>query len=240
MGTVRVVIVAVLLAACGDAAAPTSVAPPATTAVTTPSTTTTEATPPTTSTVASPPTTAAPPTTAESTTTTTAPAPESWHVPGQRYYFPVQPPEAADYGPDHHDYPATDIFAPEGSTLVAVTDGAIDEVSRTDVWDPDVNDPSTRGGLYVSIIGDDGVRYYYSHLLAVAPRLEAGSRVRAGQVIGAVGRTGNAAATPPHVHFGISPPTFPGDWEVRRGVAPPFDLLRAWNAGEDVTPVVAG
>ncbi len=157
-------------------------------------------------------------------------------MPGQRYYFPVQPPDAADYGPDHHDYPATDVFAAEGTTLVAVTAGVVDEVGRVDDWDPDVDDPATRSGLYVSIVGDDGIRYYYSHLRSVVPRLDAGDRVRAGQVIGQVGRSGNAAPTPPHVHFGISPPTFPGDWEVRRGVVAPYQYLQAWTAGNDVAP----
>ena len=208
-----------------------------------------------------PPSTAAPATTAAAVTTTTAPPPtstvppsttttappaatattfalEPWMVVGQRYYFPIQPPDVTSYSATHHDYPATDIFGPEGSIVVAITDGVIDEVSRTDGWDPDVNDPATRGGLYVSLIGDDGIRYYYSHLLALAPRLEAGDRVRGGQIVGLLGRSGNAAFTSPHVHFGISPPTFAGDWEVRRGVVPPYDFLQAWTVGTDLVPTL--
>ena len=169
---------------------------------------------------------------------TVGPTPEPWIVPGRHYYFPVQPPEIATHANEHHDYPATDIFVPIGTVVLAVTDGVVDEVSRADRWDPATNDGAFRGGLWVSIIGDDGVRYYISHLSAVAPGIEAEVRVHAGQVIGCSGYTGNATRTPPHVHFGISHPTFPGDWAVRRGEIWPYEYLRAWARGEDVTPVL--
>lgn len=139
---------------------------------------------------------------------------------------------------EHHDYPATDIFAPLGSAIVAVTDGVIDEVSREDHWDPAVNDGANRGGLYVSLIGDDGVRYYTSHFSAVEPGIEPGVRVHAGQLLGYVGRSGNACTTPYHVHFGISHPTFPGDWEVRRGEIWPYEYLKAWENGVHMIPVL--
>lgn len=90
----------------------------------------------------------------------------------------------------------------------------------------------------MSIIGDDGVRYYTSHLSAVEQLIETGVWVHAGQVIGLSGCTGNAISTPPHVHFGISHPTFPGDWAVRRGEIWPYEYLQAWGRGEDVTPAL--
>ncbi len=155
------------------------------------------------------------------------------------YVFPLQPPDAAWYGEYHHDYPASDIFAPEGTVFVAVTDGVIDEVSHEDRWDPASDDPSLRGGRFVSIVGDDGVRYYGSHLSAVVPWLEPGMRVAAGQLLGYVGRSGNARDTEPHLHFGLSRPTFPGDWAVRRGEIDPYPYLRAWQEGRDVTPDLA-
>ena len=157
---------------------------------------------------------------------------------GRAYYFPVQPPEIAAYSAYHHDYPATDIFAPTGSTFVAVTHGVIDEMRTEDTWDPAVNDGANRGGRFVSLIGDDGVRYYCSHLDSVAEGLQAGDRVEAGQVLGAIGNSGDAAPTPPHCHFGISRPTGAGDWEIRRGEVWPYDYLQAWARGEDVTPVL--
>lgn len=158
------------------------------------------------------------------------------YITTRRYVFPLQPPSVASYQHGHHDYPATDIFAPTGTQFVAVTDGYIDELSREDIWNPAINDPATRSGLYVSLIGDDGVRYYGSHLDSLAPGLEAGDRVVAGQLLGYVGSTGNARGIASHLHFGISYPTFPGDWAVRRGLVWPFQYLKAWENGEQVTP----
>lgn len=177
-----------------------------------------------------------PPQTAEGAFTTEEPTPSQ----SFRYAFPIKPPEVAGYAREHHTYPATDIFTPHRAVFVAVTDGVIDELGREDVWDPVINDPANRSGLYVSIIGDDGVRYYGSHLDEVVEGLEAGDRVAAGQTIGYVGRTGNARTTPYHVHFGISYPTFPGDWEIRRGVIWPWPYLDAWKRGENLTPDLSG
>lgn len=167
-----------------------------------------------------------------------APAPEPWRVAGRRYYFPVQPPRLARYANEHHDYPAADIFTPIGSTVVAVTDGVVDEVSRVDRWDRRTNDGAYRGGLWVTLVGDDGLRYHTSHLSKVEAGIEAGVRVRAGQIIGRSGNTGNAITTPPHVHFGISCPTAPGDWKTRRGQVWPYRYLKAWTRGEDLKPAL--
>jgi len=179
------------------------------------------------------PTTTAPTTTA-TPSTTAPPAPTT--VPVARHVFPVRPVDACSYGDGHHDYPATDIFCPVGSTFVAVTDGVIDFVSRDDRWDPAVDDPATRGGRSVAVVGDDGVRYYGSHLSSVAPGIEPGVRVVAGQPLGATGDSGNAAGTDPHLHFGLSRPTTPDDWEVRRGEVNPFPYLERWRQGLPATP----
>jgi murein DD-endopeptidase MepM/ murein hydrolase activator NlpD len=157
-------------------------------------------------------------------------------VPQSRHVFPVQSDGKISYGRFHHDYPAADIFCPAGSVFVAATDGVVDFVSREDLWDPKLNDGATRGGLAVAIVGDDGVRYYGSHLSAVAHGIEPGVRVAAGQQIGLTGKSGNARSTPPHLHFGISHPTTPEDWQVRRGQIAPYAYLQAWQRGEDVTP----
>jgi len=165
------------------------------------------------------------------------PAPPTPAAPqeARRYVFPVQG-ARVEYGASHHDYPATDIFCPVGSLFVAPTDGVVDFVSSADEWDPGRDDPALRGGLSVAIVGDDGVRYYGSHLSAVADGIVVGARVAAGQTLGLTGKSGNARTTPPHLHFGISRPTTPDDWAVRRGEVPPFPYLRAWAAGESVTP----
>jgi peptidoglycan LD-endopeptidase LytH len=153
-----------------------------------------------------------------------------------QYVFPVRSKGKISYGRYHHDYPAADIFCPVGSEFVAVTDGVVDWVTREDVWVPAVDDGATRGGLSVAIIGDDGVRYYGSHLSAVADGIEPGARVQAGQLLGRTGKSGDARYTDAHLHFGISHPTKPDDWQVRRGEIGPYDYLRAWQRGENVTP----
>jgi peptidoglycan LD-endopeptidase LytH len=87
----------------------------------------------------------------------------------------------------------TDIFAPEGTPVLAVDDGKLS------------GGQSKLGGLVLNLDIEDGTRYYYAHLSDVAgdrwPR-----KVRAGEVIGYVGHTGNAAHTEPHLHFGIYTP----------------------------------
>ena len=154
------------------------------------------------------------------------------------YFFPIQPANAADFaeGVASHGYPATDIFAPEGTKFVAVTSGVVDFVSYKDLWDPATDDPALRGGLCVAIIGDDGVRYYGSHLSAIAPGISPGVRVTAGQLLGYVGHTGDARTTDSHLHFGISRPTYPEDWKARRGQVDPYPFLVAWRNGQTITP----
>jgi murein DD-endopeptidase MepM/ murein hydrolase activator NlpD len=155
------------------------------------------------------------------------------------YRFPVEPADQSRYGRCHHDYPASDIFAPVGSTFVAVTDGVVTFVREHDPWDPAADDPRVRGGIAVAIVGDDGVRYYGSHLASVAPGITVGARVSAGDVLGTTGDSGNARGTPPHLHFGISPPgdgDDPEDWLVRRGTIDPWPFLEAWRVGQPLTP----
>jgi murein DD-endopeptidase MepM/ murein hydrolase activator NlpD len=114
----------------------------------------------------------------------------------------------------------------------------VDFVSYEDLWDPDHDDPALRGGLSVAIVGDDGVRYYGSHLSAIASGIAPGVRVKAGQLLGQVGNTGDARTTMSHLHFGISPPTYPDDWKSRRGLVDPFPFLQVWKDGHNITPPV--
>ena len=157
-------------------------------------------------------------------------------VPG-RYYFPISHTDNIDYGQTHHDYPATDIFAPCGSDMVAVTNGVIQEMSRVDKWDPATDDPAVRGGLFISLVGDDGVRYYSAHLRDILPGLVPGSRVHGGQVLAHVGDTGNAKGLGCHQHFGMSPPCGPGEWSIRRGTFYPWPYLDSWRSGGQKSPV---
>jgi murein DD-endopeptidase MepM/ murein hydrolase activator NlpD len=143
------------------------------------------------------------------------------------------------YGRSHSYYPATDIFTDRGCAFVAPTDGAVDEVSRVDRWDPTSDRGADRGGLSVSIIGIDGVRYYGSHLQSIAPGIAHGARVRAGQLLGRIDNSGSARNTPTHVHFGLSWPTPPGIWWIRRGLVYPWPYLDAWRAGRNLSPAPA-
>lgn len=145
------------------------------------------------------------------------------------YRFPIRG-CVASYAHTHHDYPATDIFAGQGCRFVAPIGGRVDEVSRVDTWSPATDRGSERGGRSVSIIGNDGVRYYGSHLARVAAGIRPGVLVRRGQLLGLVGHSGDASAT--HLHFGISWPTRTGIWWVRRGEVWPGRFLDAWRAGE--------
>jgi len=155
-----------------------------------------------------------------------------------RYAFPVAGRHVA-YHPTHSAYPATDIFAACGTPVVAVTDGRVLEVSRVDRFREGAPPGPFNGGKSVSLRGDDGARYYGSHLTDVDIGIESGIRVRAGQRLGSVGRTGNANNVC-HLHFGISPPcTGAGDWWIRRGVVWPAPFLDSWRRGADTSPITA-
>jgi peptidoglycan LD-endopeptidase LytH len=149
--------------------------------------------------------------------------------------FPI--PSGATYGTTHHDYPAADMFALCGTKAVSPVDGVIEYVAQTDRWKPELNLPDTRGGLAVAVIGDDGVRYYMSHFQKLDKNTLVNKRVKAGDAIGLVGKTGNAATTPCHVHFGISPRCTTTEWWIRRGVIYPQGWLDKWRANNsDATP----
>jgi murein DD-endopeptidase MepM/ murein hydrolase activator NlpD len=154
------------------------------------------------------------------------------------YTFPVAN-CAVNYARAHHDYAATDILAKAGCKFVAPINGIVDEVNRVDTWKSPPNLGITRGGLFVSIIGEDGVRYYGSHLRSIPENIQPGLSVMAGDVLGAIGSTGSARGTSPHLHFGISWPTPPDTWWVRRGEVLPWKYLDAWKKGKDLSPVKA-
>ena len=152
------------------------------------------------------------------------------------YVFPVAD-CTVNYAHAHHDYAATDILAKKGCKFVAPINGVVDEVNRTDLWSGKTNLGIDRGGLYVSIIGDDGVRYYGSHLRTIPASIQPGVSVLAGRLLGTVGTTGSARGTASHLHFGISWPTPPDTWWVRRGEVLPWKYLDAWKKGKDLSPV---
>ncbi|MEP6714853.1 MAG: M23 family metallopeptidase [Terriglobia bacterium] len=93
-----------------------------------------------------------------------------------------------------HRHGAVDVMAPRGTPVRAVISGKVAKLFL-----------SKPGGITIYLVDDPGVYcYYYAHLDGYAANLHDGARVKAGDVIGYVGSTGDAAANAPHLHFEIS------------------------------------
>jgi murein DD-endopeptidase MepM/ murein hydrolase activator NlpD len=88
-----------------------------------------------------------------------------------------------------------DIFAPRGTPILSATEGYIVRIGENSL-----------GGQTVSVVGAGGRVYYYAHLDSYAPQIAEGDYVTTKSVLGYVGTTGNAAGTPPHLHFGVYAP----------------------------------
>jgi len=141
------------------------------------------------------------------------------------YVFPLYGPSSfsndfqaarADTGWHH----GNDIFAPLGAPVLAVTDGTLFLTGWNDV-----------GGNRVWLRDREGNEFYFAHLSAFSPLAFDGSQVRAGDVIGFVGTTGDAAGTPPHLHFEIHPAALLG--LGYDGVVNPYEYLLAWHQVAD-------
>lgn len=150
------------------------------------------------------------------------------------YRVPVADQARATWGDSHASYPATDLFAGCGATLVSPVTGTVVHVRRIDSWRPEVDDPATRGGRSVAIVGLDGVRYYLAHFDEIADTVSVGYAVVAGEPLGTMGDTGRTSAC--HLHFGISPPCPNEEWWVRRGVVWPAPYLDDWRRGRPSSP----
>jgi len=88
---------------------------------------------------------------------------------------------------------ALDIMAPRGTPVLAVDDGKVAKLFRSDA-----------GGITVyQYDRDERFVYYYAHLDRYAKDLAEGQVLKRGQVLGYVGSTGNAPPHAPHLHFSI-------------------------------------
>ncbi len=119
----------------------------------------------------------------------------------------------------HH---GEDIFAPLGTPLLAVADGSIFSVGWNDI-----------GGWRVWLRDQEGNEFYYAHLSAYSPLAVNGRRVKAGDVIGFMGRTGDAEHSPVHLHFEIHPVAMLA--LGYHGVVAPYPFLLSWRRAEDVS-----
>jgi murein DD-endopeptidase MepM/ murein hydrolase activator NlpD len=146
------------------------------------------------------------------------------------YVFPVHgptawgdtfgAPRAAPVGWHH----GADIFAPVGAPVLAVAAGTLFSIGWNDL-----------GGYRLWLRDRDGNEFYYAHLSAFSTLAVEGSEVKAGDVIGFVGATGDAEGTSPHLHFEIHPVSL--QWMEYDGAVNPTKYLRAWQTLRDV-PIV--
>ena len=105
--------------------------------------------------------------------------------------------DSRDGGRRSHE--GVDIEAPHGTMVVAPVTGQVV-----------VSGPRSLGGNVVVVIDDQRCyEFVCSHLDRRA--VTRGQRVSAGDVLGTVGTTGNAAGGPPHLHFEVHLPSGPVD-----------------------------
>jgi murein DD-endopeptidase MepM/ murein hydrolase activator NlpD len=113
------------------------------------------------------------------------------------YVFPVGGgPSLVSVSHHHHDYPAADIAAPEGSPVYALADAVVERA-----WQY----PDGRCGIGVTMTTADGQSWTYCHLSYLDPALTGGVQLAAGTQVGLVGSTGHA--TGPHLHLQLNPTT---------------------------------
>jgi murein DD-endopeptidase MepM/ murein hydrolase activator NlpD len=103
------------------------------------------------------------------------------------------------YGAFRGDVPGNwhhgdDIFAAFGTPVVAVADGTVNRVGWQKI-----------GGWRIWVVDTDGNWFYYAHLSGYSPAVIHSKTVKAGEVIGFVGNSGDAITTQPHLHFEIHP-----------------------------------
>ena len=149
-----------------------------------------------------------------------------------KYVFPFSR-VPVSYPKDHLNYPAVDV---EGcyARVLAPTAGFISQLHRLDKWTPENDSPGTRGGLTITVQGDDGVRYFFSHL----GRIKAlkNQRVAAGDWIGVIGSSGNARVTRCHTHFGMSRVCPLAEVYLLQGEIWPQKYLNAWRKSQQLSP----
>lgn len=118
----------------------------------------------------------------------------------------------------HH---GDDIFAALGAPVLACADGTIFSVGWNDV-----------GGNRLWLRDGEGNEFYYAHLSAYTPAARNGKHVKAGQVVGFVGNTGDAQGTPYHLHFEVHPVAYLA--LGYDGAVDPTPYLQAWKRQRDI------
>ncbi len=144
------------------------------------------------------------------------------------YVFPVYGPSwfGDTFGAFRGDVPGNwhhgdDIFAPLGAPILACADGIVFSVGWNEI-----------GGNRLWLRDQAGNEFYYAHLSAFSPLAKNGRHVKAGDVLGFVGNTGDAAGTPTHLHFEVHPESL--IWMGYDGAVNPTPYLTAWKHLQDV------
>ena len=103
-----------------------------------------------------------------------------------------------DFGAARHQgsHEGVDIIAAEGTPAMAVANGVIERLTRTETG---------LGGIWIWLKDSAGNTYYYAHLSSIVDGLQSGSAVKVGQQIGAVGNSGDARYGEAHLHFELHP-----------------------------------
>jgi peptidoglycan hydrolase-like protein with peptidoglycan-binding domain len=114
--------------------------------------------------------------------------------------FPVQGPcnyENTWHAPRGTDrkHLGVDIIAKEGNLLYAVADGTITKLYTVGT------DKLAGNGVRLTMA--DGTYFFYGHMQKIADGMTIGTKVKAGQVVGFLGKTG--ATNTPHLHIEVHP-----------------------------------
>ena len=131
----------------------------------------------------------------------TAPVPAPSPAPGTGLIVPVSGVDrtqltdtwgqARGEGREHH---GTDIVAPSRTPVLAAAAGTVEKLF----------DSRLGGTTLYERSPDRRWTFYYAHLAGYAPGLHEGEPVRAGQLLGYVGDTGDAGPGNFHLHFGLT------------------------------------
>jgi murein DD-endopeptidase MepM/ murein hydrolase activator NlpD len=114
-----------------------------------------------------------------------------------------------------HAHGALDIMAPRGTEVLAAAPGTVEKLFQ-----------SVPGGNTIYVRSPDGTTiYYYAHLDHYADGLKEGQAVQRGQVIAAVGSTGDASPEAPHLHFEVMRTSPQAKWYDKADDVDPYPLL---------------
>ncbi|MFZ9628593.1 MAG: M23 family metallopeptidase, partial [Ilumatobacteraceae bacterium] len=97
--------------------------------------------------------------------------------------------------PNGRTHEGVDIMAPQGAPVYAMYPGTITKITRAE--------GGSIAGNAVRVSRADGSYVFYAHLDTFSTAAVVGTTVTAGEVLGTVGRTGNAST--PHLHLELHP-----------------------------------